>query len=91
MYKGIAIMPKPARIIHEAVSKGVRVKGMGRRHPHSGVYTRKSSDTKHGIAISNGLNKINMFFSGQPFHKPVKPKVSTNPFTKMMNTILRRK
>lgn len=93
MYQGESKIPKPAKTVHEAVSKGRRVKGMGRRHPHSSEYTRKGNPTSNGFAIQNGLNKISVFFSGKPLNKPAKPRVPffNNPFKSMMNTILKGK
>lgn len=91
MYKGDPIMPKPMGNKNIVMPPSRKPKGLGRRNPHSGEFTRKGTGSKHGAAISRGLNKISIFFSGKPLHKPAKPRVSTSPFTKMMNTILRRK
>lgn len=87
MYKGDVIIPKPAGSIPMPPSG--RPKGLGRRNPHSGEFTRSSASSKRGIDIHNGLNKISIFFNGKPSYKPAKPRVSKNPFTKMMNFMLR--
>lgn len=47
-------------------------KGMGRKNPHSGIFTRGTKQSSpHAIAISNGLDKINFFFTGSKQNKPV--------------------
>ena len=75
-----------------------RPKGLGRRNPHSAIYTRKSVNKNTdkeaelaGLAISNGLDKISLFSTGKSnmLKKPVINK--SNPFKKMMDIILNRK
>lgn len=91
MFKGKPKIAKPAGMISDPMPPSGKPKGMGRRKPHSGQFTRGSCDTRNGEAIASGLNKISVFFTGKAQYKPVKPKVFKNPFTKVMNTILGRK
>lgn len=65
-------------------------KGLGRRNPHSSAFTRKSVKSSSGqaINISNGLDKISLFFTGKQIkRKPVILKL--NPFKKMIESILK--
>ena len=91
MYKGEPIIPNKMGAKNIYMPPTIKPKGLGRRKPHSAQFTRKGSSSRHGAAISNGLNKISIFFTGKALYKPTKPKIQTNPFTKMLNTILGRK
>lgn len=94
MYQGESIIAKP-RNKNIIMGPSKSPKGMGRRNPHSSFYTRKgvnpNTDIDAEIAainISNGLDKISLFFTGNlPNRKPVIPK--ENPFKAMMDSILK--
>lgn len=88
MFKGQPIIPQiPGNGVVMGPSR--RPKGLGRRTPHSGRFTRKTCQTfDHSIAISDGLDKISLFFTGKQIKR--KPVISkTNPFKKLMDKLLK--
>ena len=96
MYKGEPTIPLPAGGVK--IPATLRPQGLGRRNPHNAYYTRKNVNKNTdkeaelaGLAISNGLDKISMFFTGKSnmLKKPIINK--SNPFKKMMDIILNRK
>ena len=66
-----------------------RPSGMGRRKPHSSMYTRKSAPQNEGnaLAIERGFTKISIFLFGRPVIKK-KPVVSDNPFAGIIKKLL---
>ena len=97
MYKGEPIIPEPMGKHNIVMPPSSRPKGLGRRHPHSSNFTRnraKGNTDKEAdiaaIAISNGLDKISLFFTGKKTNRKVTIN-KTNPFEKMMNFILNNK
>ena len=92
MYQGKSEIAKPRnKNIYRGPSR--RPKGMGRRNPHSSEHTRKlkgrhTQYDKTALAISNGLDKISLFFTGKPHMEKVKAPVSSNPFAGLINKLL---
>lgn len=92
MYKGKPITPKPMGQKNIYMPPTGKPKGMGRKNPHSGNFTRNSKPISNLDRMMKGFDKINIFFTGQPVTKPVKKApMFNNPFTSMMNTILKGK
>jgi len=69
----------------------IRPKGWGRRNPHCGDYTRKrgnKTNDKTALAISNGFDKISLFFTGRKAVKKPSLVSSNNPFANVINKLL---
>lgn len=88
MFKGTPVIPKPMGAKNKYMPPTSRPKGVGRRKPHSGKFTRNSKESSNPAALMSGFNKINIFFNGMPLVENVKPAPVKNPFSNLMNHIL---
>ena len=69
-----------------------RPKGIGRRNPHDSKYTKKQKPRNDNLAldISDGFDKISLFFTGRKRAKGVEPvDNSKNPFMNVINKLIK--